>query len=171
MIHLKIVPERSEFTIEGRSTIHPLHAATRALDGYVEAELLPGNRVDLTAPIKGHLEIQVESLKTGNELYDLETRRRIDIRRYPKITADIVKVQELDPLKRYHVLGDLTFYGKTLRVEGDIVITRMDNHSVEATGEYAFDIRDFGLPMPQIFMLKVYPKFRSKLKVFAELAA
>jgi len=156
------------FAVYGRSNLHPLHAETNTLDGYLEVELLPNNQPDLSAPVKGHLEVYVEQLLSGNPLYDLEAHRRVDTQKYPKITLDLLELKEVEPLRRYRMVCNLSFRGTTKRIEGDLAVTHLDDHGLEAHGELALDSRDFGLDPPKIIGLKVFSDFRAKLKLVCE---
>lgn len=168
MTTFKLNYGRSEFAVEGRSSIHPLIAATNTLDGYLEVELLPNNQPDLSAPVKGRLEVYIAELKSGNPLYDFEAHRRVDTQRYPKIVLDLLELQEVEPLRRYRVICNLSFRGTTQRVEGDLTVTHLDDQGLEAHGEVALDSRDFGLDPPKLIGLKVYSDFRARLKLVAE---
>ena len=47
--------------------------------------------LDLEQPVSGELELAVERLTSGNQLYDRELRRRIDARRYPTIAGRLTQ--------------------------------------------------------------------------------
>ena len=55
----------------------------------------------------------MDSLKTGNMLYDRELERQLDVRKYPRIRGEIVEVKELEAGRRYKVRGNLSLHGVT----------------------------------------------------------
>ncbi len=168
MTRYQAVPSRSKLSLDGRSSIHPIHTSASGLAGYFEAEVSADGQVDLSQPAKGHLEIAVDKLKTGNELEDLEMRRRLDPQRYPLVTADIKEFKAAAAAGHYHIVGDLTLHGVTRQVEGEIVVKRLDDRTISFVGEQAFDVRDFGLQPPQLFFLKVDPQVRATIEAIAE---
>jgi polyisoprenoid-binding protein YceI len=163
----KIVAARSHLWVEARSSLHPIKAETGAIGGFVETEFDNG-RVDLKVAPRGRIEVEVESLKTGNMLYDRELERQLDVRKYPRIRGEILEVRELEPGRRYQVRGNLSLHGVSKAVEGEVTMRAVDDGSFEVEGEKVFDIRDFGLTPPRILMLKVYPDVKVRGRVVAE---
>lgn len=164
----RIVPERSRFVAEARSSVHPIRVDTDGFEGYVDLEL-DGDHVKVDAPVTGHVELPVEKLKTGNGLYDRELDRRLEGRRYPRIKGEVLGVQAVQPGNRYRVRGALSFHGKTNSVEGDVTIRVADGgRTLEIEGERTFDIRDYGLEPPKFLMLRVHPDIKVRGKVIAE---
>ena len=162
----RIVPERSRFWAEATSSIHPIRVETTGFEGYLDCEL-EGSGLRLEAPVAGHVELEADLLKTGNGLYDRELERRLEVRRYPLIRGEVRGVRKLDG-NRYRVQGQLRFHGKTKNVEGEVTIRVVDERTIEAEGERAFDIRDYGLEPPRLLMLRVHPEVRVRGRVVAE---
>jgi polyisoprenoid-binding protein YceI len=162
----KIIPERSRIWAEARSSLHPIKAESSAVTGYIEIEL-NGDAPDLKVAPRGRIDVDVESLKTGNRLYDVELVRQLDTRKYPRIRGEILEVTPLDA-KRYKVRGNLSLHGVTKTVEGEVSLSVLDDGNFEVEGEKVFDIRDFGLTPPRILMLKVYPDVTVRGRVVAE---
>ena len=160
----QIVPNRSRLSLEGQSSMHPIESSTTQLEGHLEAELLDSGQLDLAAPPSGRFELAVEDLKTGNDLYDLEMKRRLDTRRYPMIVAELLELRSLNQDNRYRAAGNLTFHGVTRRLEGDVTIIQVDERTLEIGGEQTFDVRDFHVTPPKLLMLKVYPEVKVTLK-------
>jgi polyisoprenoid-binding protein YceI len=133
--------------------------------GYIEIEL-NGGAPDLKVAPQGRIDVDVESLKTGNVLYDHELPRQLDTRKFPRIRGEILEVTELDA-KRYKVRGNLSLHGVTKTVEGEVTLSVLDDGTFEVEGEKVFDIRDFGLTPPRILMLKVYPDVTVRGRVVA----
>ena len=168
MAKFEPVSGRSELSLEAESSVHPIQASTTDLEGFFEAELLDNGQLDLSVAPSGRLEIYIESLESGNKLIDRETQRRLKIRRFPSIIAEIVKVDEADENGHYHAAGNLTFHGETQRLENELVVKQLDERTIELSGEITVDVRDFGVEPPQLLMLKVYPEVKATLKVVAE---
>ncbi len=110
----------------------------------------------------------MDSLKTGNALYDRELERQIEVRKYPRIRGEILEVKEIEAGRRYRVKGNLSLHGVTKAVEGEVNLKVLDDGNFEVEGEKVFDIRDFGLTPPRILMLKVYPDVKVRGRVVAE---
>lgn len=168
MPRYRIVPERSQFVAEARSSLHPIRVDTDGVEGYVDLEL-DGDGVKVDAPVSGHVELPLDKLKTGNGLYDRELERRLEARRYPRIKGEVLGIQAVQPGNRYRVRGELSFHGKRNTVEGDVTIRVADGgRTLEIDGERAFDIRDYGLEPPKFLMLRVFPDIKVRSKVIAE---
>jgi polyisoprenoid-binding protein YceI len=165
-----IDPDRSRVWIDARSSLHPIHSETKGLEGWVDAEIHGGGRVNLTVTPKASLELPVELLSSGNALYDREMRRRMDARRFPTISGELTEMKELDGEGRYDVRGDLSFHGVTQSVDGQLTISPVDDRTIRLQGEREFDIRDFGLDPPKILTLRVYPEVNVRVEVIAERA-
>jgi polyisoprenoid-binding protein YceI len=163
----RIIAERSRLWVEARSSLHPIKAESGEVSGYVEIEIGAGGP-DLKVPPQGRIDVNVESLKTGNVLYDREVEKRLDTRKYPRIHGEIVEVMELDAGRRYKVRGNLSLHGVTKTVEGEVNLRVVDGDHFEVEGEKVFDIRDFGLTPPRLLMLKVYPDVKVRGHVVAQ---
>jgi len=168
MPRYRIVPERSRFVAEARSSLHPIRVDTSGFEGTIDLEVSAERVVDLSVPPQGHIEIDTDRLKTGNGLYDRELERRLEVRRYPRLRGDVRQVRALDGANRYRVAGDVRFHGSTKTAEGDVTLRVIDERTIEIDGERDFDIRDFGLDPPKILMLRVYPEVRVRAHIVAE---
>lgn len=167
MACFRIVPERSAVLIEASSSLHPIHTRTEGLEGFLEVDVHDGT-VDGVDSASGALSLRVDRLSSGNRLEDRELQRRIDSRRYPTIDGRMTKLQAIGSDGRYRVTGDLTFRGVTRRCEDEVTITSLDDRTIRLEGESAFDIRDFGMDPPRIFMLRVHPDVKVRIEVVAE---
>ena len=165
MATFRIDPNRSRVWVEARSSMHPIHGEAEGLEGSIEADVADG-RIDVSTVPKIQIELPVEKLQSGKKLEDAEMMRRIDARRYPRITGSTTELRENGG--RYRIRGDLTFHGVTRQVEGEVTISAPDEQSLVIEGEQIFDIRDFGVQPPKILMLKVHPDVRVRVKVVAE---
>ena len=71
------------------------------------------DRSTWTSRCPGELELAVERLTSGNQLYDRELRRRIDARRYPTIGGRVTSIVLDGSHPDYVVTGEIPFHGKT----------------------------------------------------------
>jgi polyisoprenoid-binding protein YceI len=154
--------------VNGRSNLHPINSETRGIDGWFEATFDDDGALNLAAPVRGALQLSVDRLSSGNQLYDRELKRRIDARRYPMILGQILRVAQAGAEGLYSVTGDLSFHGTTHTFEHEMSIIREEN-SVTLRGEYVFDIREFGMKPPSMLMLKVYPEVEVKVDLLGTL--
>jgi polyisoprenoid-binding protein YceI len=153
----KIEPGHSRVSIEARSSLHPIHSETDGLEGWFEADVLGGGLINPTVDPKGHLELPVENLSSGNPLYDREMRRRLDVRRHPTIGGDLTAMKPTDDDGRYQVSGEVTFKGATNPYTDEMLVSFPEDGVVHLEGSHEFDIRDFGMQPPKLLTLRVYP--------------
>ena len=144
-----------------RSNVHPVNAVSNGLGGYLEGELGRSGAPDLKQPHRAHLELPVRSLKSGNRIEDMEMERRMDVRRYPNIVAD---VQELKPLGagKYRATAELNVRGNSKTVQANVSIAVTGSRVVVET-EHIFDMREFGIDPPRVLMLRMEPEVRVKV--------
>jgi polyisoprenoid-binding protein YceI len=163
----RILPARSRVWIEARSNVHPIHTEADGLEGWLDIDISRGKlNVGLTP--EGHVEFPVENLRSGNLFEDRELRRRIDARRYPKITGDLTSIKRADGPRQYTVNGKLTFRGVTRAYEDAMTVDVSEVGTVTLGGQSTFDIRDFGMDPPRILMLKVEPEISVRVEIVAE---
>ena len=167
MPRYRIIPERSRFVAEAQSSVHTIRIDTTGFEGTIDLEL-SDRHIDLSAPVHAHLEIATDRFKTGNGLYDYELERRLEVRRYPRLRAEAREVTAVAGTNRYRVRGEVRFHGATKAAEGEVTVRVVDDHTIEIDGERDFDMRDFGLEPPKIFMLRVYPEVHVRGHLVAE---
>jgi polyisoprenoid-binding protein YceI len=158
---------RSGVWVSGRSSLHPINTETRGITGWFQAGSRDDGSLDLDLPVKGELELAVERLTSGNALYDRELRRRVDARRYPTIGGRLTGITETGP-RRYAVRGDISFHGKTRSFEHEMDI-EVRGGEVSLTGDYVFDIREFGMEPPSMLMIRVYPEISVRVALYGSL--
>jgi len=171
MARYAIQADRSTVTMNARSTVHPIDAVTSGLEGYFEAEFGTDGRLDLRSRPSGRLELAVDLLTSSNPLYDREMKRRIDARRFPAISGDLTGVTAGSEPDRYVVEGDVTFRGQTGHFADEMTITWVDDDTVSLEGSHTFDIRDFKMEAPRIFLLKVFPDVAIAVSILAKAGA
>lgn len=167
MANFRIDAARSRVWIDARSSLHPIHSETSGLNGWIEAEVLGGGRLDPSAIPRARMELPVELLSSGNVLYDREMRRRVNARRHPVITGHLKTMSETRVAGRYRVGGEVSFRGITRDYEDEMTMTMPDPETLYLEGERQFDIRDFGMEPPRILTLRVHPEVAVKVAIVA----
>jgi polyisoprenoid-binding protein YceI len=158
---------RSAVLIEARSTVGPISFGTTSVGGFLDVGL-SGGGIDLDggAP-SATLELELNTLSSGNSLYDAELLQRVDARRFPTTVVELRAVERIGRSDRYTVEGDLTFHGVTRRTSGTVEV-QIDQHGLlHVVGEHVFDIRDFDVEAPNVLMLRIYPDVRLELQLEA----
>jgi polyisoprenoid-binding protein YceI len=156
---------RSCVWVSGRSNLHPINTETRGITGWFEANSRDDGSLDLEEPISGELQLAVEKLTSGNQLYDHELRRRMDARRYPTIEGRVTRIVADGSHPGYSVAGDIAFHGKSRSFEHSMDIEIGDDE-VSLKGDYVFDIREFGMKPPSMLMIRVYPEIAVKVELY-----
>ena len=155
---------RSCVWVSGRSSLHPINTETRGITGWFEASFREDGALDLGEGVAGQLELSVDRLTSGNQLYDRELRRRMDARRYPTIEGRVTRIVVNGAHPKYLVTGDVLFHGKSRSFEHEMRITSTDN-ALEMSGDYIFDIREFGMKPPSMLMVRVYPEITVRVEL------
>jgi len=163
----KIDPGRSRVSIDARSSVHPLHASTLGLEGYVELTFGADGELDLSAEVSGMVSLRAERLSSGNSLEDREMKRRIDTRRYPTIDGRLVALRPAGEDGAYLVEGEVSFHGVSRPKEDKMTIRALDERTVSLRGSSRFDIREWGMEPPRILMLRVEPEVDVEIDVIA----
>jgi polyisoprenoid-binding protein YceI len=155
---------RSCVWVSGRSSLHPINTETRGITGWFEVATRGDGALDLDQPVSGELELAVERLTSGNQLYDRELRRRIDARRFPTIAGRLTKLVVDGAHPDYVATGDVSFHGKTRTFEHGMQIA-VHEDGVALSGEDVFDIREFGMKPPSMLMVRVYPEISVRVEL------
>jgi polyisoprenoid-binding protein YceI len=156
---------RSCVWVNGRSSLHPINTETRGIQGWFESGFLADGSLNLALPVTGALEVAVDRLSSGNQLYDRELKRRIDAKKHPIIVGQITRVTAAEGQDQYMVTGDLSFHGRTHTFEHEMSIRHDDETSISLCGDDTFDIREFDMKPPSMLMLKVYPEVSVKVEL------
>lgn len=156
--------------IEARSNVGPIVFGATGLHGYVDARI-SGAVVAAEPPPSGHVEIELDSLRSGNTLYDAELLRRIDARMHPVTVLELTEATRIGQSKRYQLSGELTFHGITRTIVGSVSASVSGGTQLQVMGEHVFDIRDFDIAAPSVLMLRIYPDVRVQLQLEAEVAS
>jgi PadR family transcriptional regulator PadR len=163
----RLIPDRSVVLIEVRSTVGPLSFGAIGVSGSIAAAVR-GGLVQADSCVSGRINIDVSGLRSGNRLYDAELLRRIEARRYPTATVELLHCSTSGLPGRYNLEGAVTFHGVTRPVQGTVGVETAAGERLIITGEQVLDIRDFAIPSPTVLMLRIYPDVRVRLQVEAE---
>jgi polyisoprenoid-binding protein YceI len=164
MTRYQIDPQSSRLWAEARSSLHPIHVETDGFEGYLQAEG-NGGRVQIGLPIR--VELDATLIKSGNGLLDRELERRLEVRKYRRVVGDARELMPIDGSPgHYRIAGNLTLHGVTRALEAEITVRALDG-KVELQGEKVIDMRDFGLTPPKLFVLRVYPEVRVRVRLVA----
>ena len=151
MTRYDIDPAAATISFNASTSLHPVVAAA-PVSGWFEADLSADGFVPGTS-IVGRLEIPVGDIRSGNPLYDAETRRRIDVRAHPLIVAELTTTLAVDGASA-SVEGTVDFHGETVLLEGELTL----EPGPLLTGEGTIDIRWWGLQPPRLLAFRVEPE-------------
>jgi hypothetical protein len=161
-----VLGAESSLTFFATSTLFPVYGKATELSGYIEAVWHAGGTLSTDPVPKMHVELKVESLRTGNELQDREMWKLIDSRRFPKIAADLRELSTGASSGRCPATGYVTLAGLARRYEGELMPQR-EGKRVTIAGDLNVDVRDFGLKPMNLLVLSVAPLVRVRLHLVA----
>jgi polyisoprenoid-binding protein YceI len=153
--------DQSAILVEARSNVGPIQFGSQGLTGWADARVV-GGQLDLASSPHARFEIALDSLQSGNGLYDAELARRLHVRLHPVCTLELSSVSLLCG-DTYDVAGTLEFHGVTNTLTGTIELSEVAPGTLVVTGDQVFDIRDFELDPPKMLMLHIYPDVRIQL--------
>ncbi|HEY6485570.1 MAG TPA: YceI family protein [Candidatus Cybelea sp.] len=157
----------SSLTFFATSTLFPVYGKATEIGGFVEAAWNENGTLSTHPVPRMHVELKVESLKTGNELQDREMWKLIDSRRFPKIVAELRELSSGALPGRYNAAGQITLAGLARRYEGELLPAHDGDH-LRIGGEINVDVRDFGLKSMNLLVLSVEPLVRVRLRLVAK---
>jgi hypothetical protein len=164
--HFVVTPASSELRAFARSSVHEF-TYRAPLTGSIEAAVV-GSGFDVSGPITGALELDLESLHGTDPRADREMQRRLDTQRFPRARAAIQQVSASGD-DAYRLAGELTLRGQTRPLEGDATVTLIGDQ-LHATGKITIDLRDFGIKPPSLLILRVHPEVQITIDLTATLA-
>jgi hypothetical protein len=162
----EVVSADSSLTFFATSKLFPVYGQATEMGGYIEAIWTDSRTLAVTPAPRMHLELKVESLRTGNELQDREMWKLIDSKRFPKIFGDLRELRAGSSPARYMAAGQITLAGLARRYEGELTPQR-DGEFVRIVGDISVDVRDFGLKPMDLLVLSVEPLVRVRLHLVA----
>lgn len=167
MRRLRVNPDRSTVVVEAGSTVGPIAWEGTTLSGEF-AFAADGDGIVASSSPWGWLELPLESLTSGNQIYDAELLRRVNAHRHPIARVELDELGAAAAEGGYLATGRLEFHGITRRLTGCLELEHRDDGTVLVTGAQELDIREFGLPPPTMLSLRVYPDLRVHLIVEGE---
>lgn len=151
----------STVLVAARSSMGAIVFESRGLTGFVDATVLDGGVASHLGP-KAVIDVELQTLRSGNDLYDAELMRRIDVKRMPYCRLELGGADPLDD-SRFAIGGDIEFHGERRHANGTIEVESATPERLVITGSKQFDIRDFGIPPPGILIVKIYPEVQVQL--------
>ena len=137
-------------TFTATSSIHPIRTRGSA-SGWFEGASDDSGFVANSA-MRGHLEVPLSGLSSGNPLIDNEMRRRVDTANHPLIVCAIETTEDTDE-STASITGTISFLDVEVLVEGELEL--LAGPRLSGVGE--FDVRWWGLEPPKLFMMRVDP--------------
>lgn len=168
MSRFRVDAATSTVLVAARSSIGPITFEAHEIDGWIDADV-SGTGSELVIGEGGasaELAVQLTSLRSGNDLYDSELRRRIDARRFPVCVLRLERGTMLDG-GRWSLAGTITFHGTMRPLAGTVEVETISEGRIAVTGAKELDIRDFGLQAPTMLMTKIYPEVQVQLFIAA----
>jgi polyisoprenoid-binding protein YceI len=153
---------QSTLTIDASSSIHPIHT-TADVTGWFEISRNDDGTVDGSEPVGGYVQLDLSAMRSGNPLIDRETERRLDVRRFPTVDGELVRLAATADPHRYDAVGRLTFHGQTHEVEGSVDLDWSDDRVV-IDGTKTLDVTQFGVQPPSLLVVKVHKEITVRLR-------
>lgn len=169
-VSFRVLPDRAAVVFVARSNAGPITFGATGIEGLIQAAISRGS-VSVEVPPAARLEVPVDRLTSGNQLYDAELLRRVDARLFPRARLELRQVSPVGSTGRYHVEGDLTFHGVTQFMEGTVSVSFPSPGKMVVEGEQVLDMRHFHITPPTVAMLRIYPDVRVQLHVEAHVEA
>jgi hypothetical protein len=163
----RIIPASSSVSTATRSSVHSVHAESRALTGSIEGQLDEDGLPQFEAPHHARIQVPVESMRSGNRLQDAEMLRRLDPRRHPLIEVIIDRAWRLEGDGSCRAAFRVAAHGRTQSFEEDFRL-RLEGRRLVVEGEHTFDMRDFDVKPPRFLTLKVEPEVTVRARIVAD---
>jgi hypothetical protein len=158
----EVLSADSSLTFFAMSSVQSVYGKTAELSGFIEAAWNADGTLVLNPSPRMHVEFQVESLRTGNELQDRGMWNLIESKRFPKVAADLRDAKPGAARGRYTASGQVTLAGLARGYEGEFALER-DGNRVIVDGDINVDVRDFGLKPMNLLVLNVAPLVKVRL--------
>lgn len=164
----RVLPDRAAVVFVARSNAGPITFGATGIEGSIDAEVDQG-AVSTRIQPAARLQVPIDKLTSGNQLYDAELMRRVDARLFPHAVVELQKVSPVGRTGRYHVQGELTFHGVTQSMEGTVSVSFPSPERMVVEGEQILDMRHFHITPPTVAMLRIYPDVRVQLHLEAKM--
>jgi len=158
------IPAQARVWVSGTSTVQPWKCAAKAVDARVAG--LPSEPLTLAnvaSASGGSVRIEVAALDCSNDTMNEHLRTALKAKDHPQIRFELKSYQLAAPQggkAKLAVEGALTLGGATKDIRMDATATALAGGKIAVTGEYALDMKDYGLKPPELFFgaMKVDPK-------------
>ncbi|MGH8930004.1 MAG: PAS domain S-box protein [Egibacteraceae bacterium] len=162
----RIAPERAAIVLMARSNAGPITFGTTGIQGSIKAEV-GDDTVLVRVPPIAQFRVPVDTLTSGNQVYDAELKRRVNARLFPNAIVELRDTTPVGATGRYHVNGELTFHGVTRKMAGMVAVSFPEPGRMVVQGEHILDMRPFGITPPTVAILRIYPEVRVHLHLEA----
>jgi len=160
--------KRSQIDIHLRVNLHPSHVTSSGLTGTIECEVDRYGRPRLDRQYAADLSVPVESLKSGIGLQDREMRRRMNVAKWPLITARVTKGEALDAKdRRYRAVATVSMRGRSRQIAADVQL-HIDGDTLIVHGAQVINMTDFGISPPRLLVLRVEPEVDVRARIVAK---
>lgn len=157
--------EQAKLWVSGTSTVQPFKCAAQAVDARVTGlpEGAPLTLASIATGAGGSVRLEVSALDCANGTMNDHMRNALQAKAHPQIRFE-VKSYQLGPTQggraKLSLEGSLTIAGATRPARLDATATELPGGKLGVTGEYAFNMKDFGVKPPELFFgaMKVDPK-------------
>ena len=156
---------KSEVVVRARSTIHNTTTTWRHLSGTVEATLATLQR-DTSATI----EVDMQRFDAGDWLRNRKLKKDLNVARHSRAVFSLSELRDVETeseeLFRATAHGTVHWHGRTVPV----LISgrgRIGDDTIEATGRFELNVREFGIAPPKFLMFKVEDEVVVEVKLCA----
>jgi polyisoprenoid-binding protein YceI len=165
-VRFHVTPNLSAVVVKARSNVGPITFGTTHVSGEIVCRV-QGDRLAEIERASAYLELPVASLSSGNDLYDAEIHRRMDVRRYPVIRVELTSATQIADADRLLLSGKITLRDELQELHGAVSVGYLDLNTIVVEGEQALDIRDFRIEVPSTLLLKIYPEVLIEMHIEA----
>jgi polyisoprenoid-binding protein YceI len=163
--HFTVDPSGCAVLVEARSNVGGVSFGTTDVSGCLEVVRTDGHVDPHDGPC-ARLSVPLESLTSGNALYDAELQQRLAAWRFPVVTVELTEAQLLGG-EDYVVSGLVTLHGVTAVLHGAVSLSFPEPRAVLVRGEQVVDVSEFGIDVPSVLMLRIYPEVKVSLQLLA----
>ena len=168
MARFEVVPAESRLWVRAHSSIHTIECISKGIEGFIEAEMKEDGRFDTAGDSSAQIEVPIQSLTTGNLIYDREIYRSVGARLNPLVTGELVFLSEAADAASYEITGELTFRGLTRTYTDHMTLDCRTPGRIQLEGECRIDLTDFSFEPPRFMMLRVHPEIDVRMLLVAD---
>lgn len=170
MARFEVVPGESGLWVRAHSSIHTIECSSKGIEGFIEADMNEDGRFDTSNDPAARIEVPIQSLTTGNTIYDREIYRSVGARLHPLVVGELALLKETDEPSRYEITGSLTFRDLTCTYTDYMTLEPDPSGRIRLEGECRIDLTDFSFEPPRFMMLRVHPEIDVRMVLVADAA-